>query len=73
MTWLWVALGAAVGAPLRFVVSSWLDGRFLGALPWGTLAVNTAGSALLGWFSALALGGPSAALLGVGFCGGLTT
>jgi fluoride exporter len=73
VTWVCVALGAAVGAPLRFVVSGWLDGRLLGALPWGTLTVNTAGSLLLGWFAALALDGPALALLGVGFCGGLTT
>ena len=81
MTWLCVALGAAVGAPLRFLVSGWLDGRRPGGplvrrrlgLPWGTLAVNVVGSLLLGFFSAVALEGPVAALLGVGFCGGLTT
>ena len=77
MTWLCVALGAAVGAPLRFLVGGWLDGRRVpgtgGVLPWGTLAVNVAGSLLLGWFSAMALDGRTAALLGVGFCGGLTT
>ena len=77
MTWLCVALGAAVGAPLRFLVAGWLDGRRLrgagGALPWGTLAVNVVGSLSLGWFSATALDGRLAALLGVGFCGGLTT
>ena len=73
MTWLCVALGAAVGAPLRFLVSGWLDGRLLGRLPWGTLTVNVTGSLLLGWASAAALDGPAAALVGVGFCGGLTT
>ena len=69
MTPLLVALGAAVGAPLRYLIATRLDGR----LPWGTLAVNVAGSFLLGVFSALALGGHAVALLGTGFCGGLTT
>lgn len=69
MTVLLVALGAAVGAPVRFVVATWLDD----GLPIGTFAVNVAGSLLLGLFSALALDGSTAALLGTGFCGGLTT
>ena len=69
MTVLLVALGAAVGAPLRFVVASRLDGDF----PWGTLVVNVTGSFLLGLFSGLALTDHAAALLGTGFCGGFTT
>ena len=79
MTWLCVALGAAVGAPLRYLVSRRLDrlpaagGRGWGAVPWGTLAVNVAGSLVLGWSSAQALDGALLALVGVGFCGGLTT
>lgn len=69
MTPLLVALGAAVGAPLRFVLATRLDGR----LPWGTLAVNVTGSFLLGLFSAMSLSSDGLALLGVGFCGGFTT
>ncbi len=69
MSWLLVALGAAVGAPLRYVAGVLLDGR----LPWGTIAVNWAGTFLLGWFSALGLSGDALALLGTGFCGALTT
>ncbi len=64
-----VALGGAVGAPLRFVAAHHLDR----ALPWGTLLVNVVGSTLLGAFAALALGGAAYALLATGFCGGLTT
>ena len=44
MTWLLVALGAAVGAPLRYVAGHLLDGR----LPRGTILVNWVGSFLLG-------------------------
>lgn len=69
MTVLLVALGGALGAPLRFCLASWLDDD----LPYGTFAVNVAGSFLLGWFSALALGEHAYALLGTGFCGGFTT
>jgi CrcB protein len=69
VTWLLVAAGAAVGAPVRYVAGHLLDDR----LPWGTILVNWVGSFLLGWFSGLGLEGGTLALLGVGFCGGLTT
>ena len=69
MTALLVALGAAVGAPLRFALATRLDGRF----HTGTFAVNVAGSFLLGLFSALALSSSWSALLATGFCGGFTT
>lgn len=69
MTLVLVALGAAVGAPLRYVAGHLLDGR----IPWGTFAVNVVGSFLLGLFTALSLGEHTAALLGVGLCGALTT
>lgn len=69
MTPLLVALGAAVGAPLRYLAGHVLDRAF----PNGTLLVNVAGSFVLGLLSASALSGSAMALLGVGFCGGLTT
>lgn len=69
MTWLLVAFGAAVGAALRYVAGHLLDGRFHR----GTILVNWVGSLLLGFFSGLGLAGHTMALLGTGFCGGLTT
>ena len=69
MTGLLVALGAAAGAPTRFVAGHYLDGRW----PLGTLLVNVVGSFLLGLFVALSLSGDQVALLGTGFCGALTT
>lgn len=69
MTVLLVALGAAVGAALRYVAGHLLDGRW----PWGTVLVNWTGSLLLGWCVAAGLSGALIALLGTGFCGGLTT
>lgn len=65
MTVLLVALGGALGALVRFLVSAARPGR-----P-ATLVVNVVGSALLG---ALAHPAPNvSALVGIGFCGGLTT
>ena len=69
MTCFLVAVGAGVGAVLRHLASQHVDGRW----PWGTFAVNIAGSFLLGAFSAMVLSGSLVALLGTGFCGGLTT
>ncbi len=69
MTLLLVALGAAVGAPLRYLAGHLLDRR----LHWGTLVVNLLGSGLLGALLAGAIDGNWLALLGTGFCGGLTT
>lgn len=68
MTALLVALGAAVGAPLRYVLSR-RDGLF----PVGMLAVNVVGSGLFGVFAAMSLAGAWWALLGTGFCGGFTS
>lgn len=69
MTALLVALGAAVGAPLRYASSHTLDDRW----PSGTLLVNILGSLLIGLFASLALSGHGWALLATGFCGGLTS
>ncbi len=43
-----IAGGGAVGALLRFWVSTWVYGRLGREFPWGTLAVNVAGSLLMG-------------------------
>jgi len=64
-----VALGAGAGSVLRYAVASRLDSR----TPWGTLAVNLVGSFLLGFLVARTPDGSTLALLGTGFCGGLTT
>lgn len=69
MTALLVAAGAAVGAPLRYLLGHYLDEEF----PTGTLLANLAGSFLLGLFSAMSLSGEALALLGTGFCGAFTT
>lgn len=70
MTPLLVALGAALGAPLRFAVATALD---LDRFPRGTLLVNVVGSFLLGLLVGAGATGDRMALLGTGFCGGFTT
>jgi CrcB protein len=68
-----VALGAAVGAPLRYLTDRLIQARVGSRFPWGTLAVNVAGSLLLGFLIGLPVEPRVAALLGTGFCGALTT
>lgn len=69
MTALLVALGAALGAPLRYLCSQALDERW----PIGTLAVNAAGSGLAGVFAALSLSDHAWAFALTGFCAALTS
>jgi CrcB protein len=69
VTPLLVALGAAAGAALRFWLGHHLDRR----THWGTLLVNIAGSFVLGLVVGAHPSGDALALLGTGFCGGLTT
>jgi len=73
VTALLVVLGAAAGAPLRYLTDRMLRVRFGATLPWGTFTVNVAGSALLGFLVGAAASAPMLAAVGTGFCGALTT
>ncbi|WP_214414168.1 fluoride efflux transporter CrcB [Sphaerisporangium fuscum] len=68
-----VALGAAIGAPLRYLTGRLVQSRHDSVFPWGTLTVNLAGSFALGVLTGLPAGTQWSAVLGTGFCGALTT
>jgi CrcB protein len=77
VTVLAVALGAAIGAPCRYLLDRAVTARHRQRFPFGTLLINLTGSALLGvllgWSAAGSL--PSAVLAGAGtgWCGAFTT
>jgi CrcB protein len=73
MTVLLVMLGAAIGAPLRYLTDRVVQARHASTFPWGTFTVNVAGSLMLGYLTGLAVAPWISALLGTGFCGALTT
>jgi CrcB protein len=68
-----VALGAALGAPTRYLADRMVQARHDSVFPWGTFAVNVGGSFVLGLLAALPAAEPVMAAVGVGFCGALTT
>ena len=80
MTYLWVALGGALGSVARYACST-AAARWLGAgFPYGTLFVNVAGSFAIGLLAALVssdgrpvLGIDARAFVLVGVLGGFTT
>ena len=69
MTVVLVALGGGLGAVLRYALGTRFDDRW----HHGTLAANTLASLALGACSGWALDGSALALVGTGFCGGLST
>lgn len=77
--YLWVAAGSSLGALARWGVAEFTAGT-TGTWPWATLAVNLAGSLLIGILAGLVArhrepfaGLPAQLLLMTGFCGGFTT
>jgi CrcB protein len=75
MPWLLVGAGSALGGIARLAVYLILARIGADTFPWGTVAVNVAGSILIGW---LAVALPHTAsdaryFLMTGVCGGFTT
>ena len=72
-----VAVGSALGALLRWALSTQLNGLLPGVPP-GTLAANLLGAFIIGMALAWIAGSPAVSpewrlLITTGFCGGLTT
>jgi fluoride exporter len=71
----YLAVGALLGAYLRYVITG--KGFFVGSLPVSVLLVNIIGSLVLGAsstaVSSLGLDERYTILIGIGFCGSLTT
>lgn len=77
VSYLWLALGGALGTVTRYSVAGWVDDRF-GPSAWGIFAVNVTGSFLLGFLAMLAeerfmLPADVRRFALVGFLGGYTT
>jgi CrcB protein len=80
LTYLWIAIGSALGGMARYACSRAVALRYGETFPWGTLLVNITGSFVIGLIAALT--GPDSRLvvnpntrtfLMVGICGGYTT
>jgi len=81
LTYVWVALGGALGSVSRFWINGIVSERFA-AFPAGTLVVNIAGSMIIGLAGALTLPEGrlppesrsfAAQFVMIGVCGGFTT
>ena len=78
MTYLWVAIGGAVGSVARYALGSAVASRVGRDLPWGTLTINASGSLLIGviltWLVERDVGATTwRPLIVVGVLGGYTT
>ena len=80
LTYLWIALGGALGSVTRFWLNGLVSARFGETFPWGTLLINVTGSFAIGFFATLTGSeGRMFAPVGlrqffmIGICGGYTT
>jgi CrcB protein len=79
MSYLWVAIGSALGGLLRYTITRWtitISANF----PFGTVLINILGSFLIGYFGTLTLqsgkypaSDNTRLFVMVGICGGFTT
>ncbi len=72
-----IAIGGALGANARYLVSIWSARRLGAGFPYGTLFVNLTGSLVLGFLAVtaagLAFGREVQLLISIGFIGAYTT
>jgi CrcB protein len=79
-SYLWIALGGALGSVARFWCSGVVARHFGETFPWGTLLINISGSFAIGFFATLSgaegrwLAPPALRqFFMIGVCGGFTT
>jgi CrcB protein len=79
-TYLWVAVGGALGSMARFWLAAFVAEIMGPQFPWGTILINILGSFVIGFFATFT--GPGGrfvasfdtrAFVMVGICGGFTT
>lgn len=80
LTYVYVALGGAVGSMLRFGLNRWFTVLLGDSFPWGTILINISGSFAIGVFAAFFESYSRSAIplevrqfVLVGLCGGFTT
>ena len=73
LVWVGVVLIGGIGSVLRFVIDRAVARRVSRPFPFGTLAVNISGAALLGFLGGLALNKEAGLLAGTAFVGAYTT
>lgn len=80
MTYLWVAIGGAIGTTGRYWLSGLVARSFGETFPWGTLIINVTGSFVIGFFATLTgpdgrvfVGSTARQFVMIGLCGGYTT
>ena len=78
MNYLWIAIGAVVGASARYFLSTYVARHFSTVFPFGTLLINITGSLVLGFFlvystERVLLDARWRLLIAIGFCGSYTT
>jgi len=78
VNYLWICLGAVVGASARYFLSGFVARHIATAFPYGTLLINITGSLILGFFlvystERVLLDPRWRLLVAIGFCGSYTT
>jgi fluoride exporter len=73
LVWAGVMVIGGIGSVTRFLVDRAVTRRLGRPFPFGTLAVNVSGAALLGFLGGLALSRDAALLAGTAFVGAYTT
>jgi protein CrcB len=80
VTYLWIALGGALGSVARYACANLVASWFGESFPWGTILVNISGSFVIGFFAALTgadgrilVSPDTRAFVMIGICGGYTT